>query len=89
MVRKALLKLTKKDMEEILKATKYKLDEMYSTDEYVYLVDGDGKDASFKGFQSNINKGVTAPYKVCTVHTEQSWNEKYGSSGGVFDSWWD
>ena len=87
-VKKALLKLTKKDMEEILKAKKYKLDEMFYSDEYVYLVDGDGKDASFKGFDGNINKGVTSPYKVCTVHTEKSWNDKYGSLGGIFDSWW-
>ena len=39
-------------------------------DNYVYLVDGDGKDAEFKGFNNNINANVKAPYKVCTVHTE-------------------
>ena len=52
---------------------------MYLQNKYVYLVDGSGKDASFKGFNNNINQGVTAPYQVCTVHTQSGW-ESYKAS---------
>lgn len=87
-VRNSLLKLTKNDMSDIYKAKNYKLDEKFLQDNYVYLVDGDGKDASFKGFEGDINKGVTAPYLTCTVHTQKSWEEMYGNSGGILGPWW-
>lgn len=81
----SLLKLTKSDISEIMAAKKYKLDEKFYQDNYVYLVDGDGKDASYKGFEGNINNGITAPYQVCTVHTQAKWEAEHG---GIFDSWW-
>ena len=69
-VQKGLCKLTAGEMRSILSARSYGLHSEHYLDDYVYLVDGDGKDAEFKGFNNNINTGVTAPYKVCTVHTE-------------------
>ena len=68
----ALLKLTQKEINEILAAKTFALNSMFLQDDYVYLVGADGKDGSFKGFSNNINSGVTAPYKVCTVHTQSN-----------------
>lgn len=71
--KKSLVKMTQAVMDEINKAARYNLDSAYRMNEYVYLVSGDGKDASFKGFGYDINQGVDAPYIVCTTHTQQSW----------------
>jgi len=92
--KKSLLKLTQKDITEILKAKNYGLNEMFLQDNYVYLVTEDGKDANFKGFKSNINSGISAPYKVCTKHTQSSWNQYESENSkptlpGVLGSWWD
>ena len=37
------------------------------TDDMVYLEDGD-----FHGFNNDINVGISAPYKVCSIHTAES-----------------
>lgn len=69
-----LVKLTESELSEILRAEKFSLDAEFLRDDYVYLVDAAGNDASFKGFHNNINGGVTAPYKVCTVHNKNAWD---------------
>jgi len=76
---KALVKITEEQFEEIKKAGKFKLNEEFLRDDYVYLVTKKGKDAVFTGFKGDINKGVEAPYKVCTVHTKEAW-EAYQQS---------
>ena len=78
-VKKSLLKLTQKDVTEILKAKDFGLNEIFLQDNYVYLVTEDGKDANFKGFKNSINAGVSSPYKVCTKHTEAGWNGMGGN----------
>lgn len=78
-VKKSLVKLTQKDITEILKAKNDGLNEMFLQDNYVYLVTEEGKDASFKGFQNNINAGTSSPYKLCTKHTQASWGQHGGS----------
>ncbi len=70
---KTLCKLTKAEMEEILKAASYNLDAMFYRDDYVYLVDEDGKDGEYKGFYNNANQDQQAPYIVCTEHTKEAW----------------
>lgn len=70
---KALVKMTQEEVNEILAAEKYKLKEDFFRDDYVYLIDKDGKDASWTGFHGKCNKDVNAPYKVCSVHTEAAW----------------
>ena len=92
--KKALVKMTQKELEQLLRAERYGLNEQYLLDEYVYLVDADGNDQNFKGFHNDANSGVNAPYIVCPTHTKQAW-EKYqqehpedpenegGNSGGV------
>ena len=91
-VKKSLLKLTQKDITEMLKAKNEGLNEIYLQDNYVYLVTDDGKDASFKGFNNNLNSGTSSPYKVCTKHTQSAWEERGGKTESIlpsiFDSWW-
>jgi len=72
---KGLLKLTEGDIKEILKAKDYGLEKIYYQNDYVYLIDEDGKDAPFTGFDNKINEDVQVPYKVCTKHTKESWEE--------------
>ena len=72
---RSLVKLTQEEIDLILEAKKHKLLPEYLMDEYVYLVKKNGSDDSWKGFNNNINKNVDAPYKVCTVHTAQTWQE--------------
>ncbi len=70
---KALLKLTQSQLTELENAAGKGLASDYLRDDYVYLVDKYGVAGSFYGFHSNINGGMQLPYKVCTVHTQQSW----------------
>ncbi len=75
--KRSLLKMTKTEMNNILVAASYGLSSSnYVRNDYIYLIDGSGNDASFKGFYNNINKNVDAPYEVCTAHTKEAW-EKY------------
>ncbi len=72
---KALLKLTLSQIQELLKAESFGLEKLYLDNNYVYLVNEEGKDGSFKGFHNEINKTVEAPYQICTVHTQKAWEE--------------
>jgi len=72
---RSLVKMTRAELEEILRASGYGLASAYTQDNYVYLVDGNGKDGDFKGFYNNKNKDVKAPYIVCPVHTEKAWQD--------------
>jgi len=73
--KKALTKMTQEEIDEIMKAKRYGLDENFFRDDYIYLVTKDGKDAKFKGLNGDANKDVDAPYLVCPVHTEKAWAE--------------
>jgi hypothetical protein len=76
---RALVKMTQEDVDRLLDAKKYKLLKEYLMDEYVYLVKKNGSDGVWKGFNKDINKNVDAPYKICTVHTAESWKEYQAS----------
>ncbi len=76
---KSLLKMTQAQMDAIKAATKHGLSSVYMQNDYIYLVDEEGSDAVFKGFNGKANKGVEAPYLVCTEHTKEKW-EKYQNS---------
>ena len=84
---KSLLKLTENEFNTIKRAKGAGLEAMYTQDNYVYLVDSKGNDVSFKGFSGNINKNNKAPYKVCTAHTESSW-ESYVASHPISSLFW-
>ena len=71
--RKALLKITQAEMREILAAYGHGLHSRYVRDNYVYLVNEDGTNGTFKGFYGTANKNVNSPYLVCTKHTKSVW----------------
>ena len=70
---KALVKMTEDELEEILKAKKYRLDENFLRNDYIYLVDDNGNPKNFKGLEGDANENVDAPYVVCPMHTQQAW----------------
>lgn len=79
--KKGLLKLTLAEANEIVAAERYGLHSQHVKDNYVYLVNNDGTDSSFKGFHNNVNQGVTAPYLVCTKHTKATWDAYIAQHG--------
>lgn len=72
--KKGLVKMTQDEIQEILNAEPYRLYSSFLDDKYVYLINDDGSDGSFKGFHGNSNAGVNAPYVVCPVHTKEAWD---------------
>ncbi len=72
---KALLKLTKSQLDGLLKAKGKGLDSNYLRDDYIYLVDKKGAAAPFHGLNGKLNSGLQLPYEVCRVHTRQSWED--------------
>lgn len=72
---KALLKLTQSQLQSMLRAKGKGLDADYLRDDYVYLIDKNGKPAAFHGFGGKLNQGAEAPYEVCRIHTKQSWED--------------
>ena len=72
---RGLAKMTQEEIDEIMKAKRYGLNENFFRDDYIYLVTKNGEDAGFKGLNNNINKEVIAPYLVCPVHTQKAWEE--------------
>jgi len=87
-VRKSLVKMTQKEVYDIVKASKAGLSSAYAADNYVYLVDGSGKAISFHGMAYTaslldttgkvytgpiLNEGIDSPYLLCTEHTQEAW----------------
>lgn len=68
--KRSLVKMTQSEIDSIIAAMPFELNPIYYQDHYVYLVDREGKDATFKGFKGNANLGVNAPYVVCKAHSE-------------------
>ncbi len=80
---KSLVKMTQEEIDELLKAEKYRLEPEYLMDAYVYLVDKNGKDGVWTGFHNDY-KDNKAPYITCTVHTKEAW-EAYQKEHGTTD----
>ena len=76
---RALVKMTEEEFEELVKAKTQGLLQDYLRDDYIYLTKKDGKDASFKGINGDVNAKVDAPYLVCPDHTKEAW-EAYQAS---------
>lgn len=73
--KKALVKMTKAEIEEINKAKGYRLESIYYDNDYVYFIKDDGTDGVWKGFDGKANKDVSAPYVVCPEHNAKTWAE--------------
>lgn len=69
----ALVKLTKSQLDEIIRAGTVGLEKAFLRDDYIYYINDDGSDAEFHGINGNVNTNVKAPYQVCTVHTKEAW----------------
>jgi len=77
--KKSLVKMTQKEVDELVKAKTSGLLPEYLRDDYIYLVNENGTDGIFRGLEGNINQDVPAPYLVCTEHTKEAW-EAYQDS---------
>ncbi len=76
---KALVKMTREELDEIAKASNYGLQKDYLGDEYVYQIDKEGKDAVFTGIFGKLKQKEKAPYIVCPEHNKETW-EAYQES---------
>ena len=74
---KALVKITEEKYSQILQAGSNNngLTTNYTRDDYIYLVNSRGTPAAFHGFSGTLNEGLNFPYKVCTVHTQEAWEQ--------------
>ncbi len=73
--KKSILKMTQTLINEIQNAKSFGLHSEFYQNNYVYFVDGDGKDLTFKGFDNSINKTGSLPYQGCSLHNAETWDE--------------
>jgi len=73
---RALVKMTRDELEEIADCKDYKLEDFYESDNYIYFIKDNGADGIFEGIYGKLKQEVEAPYVVCPVHTQEAW-EKY------------
>ncbi len=69
---KGLLKVTMDQLDAMLRPGKYMRSD-FRQDNYIYLVDEDGYDATFYGYDGDLRQWMNAPYMVCPKHTKQEW----------------
>lgn len=77
--KRGLLIMTQEEIDELIKLKKFGIESQYLLDMYVHLVDKNGKDIEFKGFENKIKTEEKLPYAVCQVHTKEAW-EQYQAS---------
>ena len=70
---RSLVKMTQDEINELKNADNVGLLDIYTSDAYIYLVDGSGNGIPWHGFNGNANKNVEEPYIVCPVHNEEAW----------------
>lgn len=68
-----LLKMTQKEIDDIVLACKHGLQGAYKDDKYVYLVDANGNPLNFYGMDGKANVGLKYPFIVGNKHTEKEW----------------
>ena len=80
--KKALVKITEDDLEELGWTQKHGLRTEFMHDGWVYLVDSRGRDVKdYHGFVmdkygdlvNKVNEDLESPYAVCQVHTQEAW----------------
>ena len=70
---RSLVKLTRAEIDAIREAGRTGLVESYLNSGYVYYVDGNGEGLGWSGFYGN--GGGEAPYLMCTLHTQDYWQQ--------------
>ena len=76
---RSLLKMTPSDVEQVKSAYKVGLSSDFRDNRYVYYVSESGSPLDWHGFDGKANKNVDAPYVVCPVHTQKTWEEYQAS----------
>ena len=74
--KRSLCKVTQEDIDMIFEAKDHGIWPSFLRDDWAYLVDERGRDVNeYKGINGELEQEEEAPYKVCTVHTEEKWEE--------------
>ena len=77
---RALVKMTRKMIDELAMGKKVNLQKIYLENYYIYQVDDQGNPEPFEGIGGELTQGgtvtVTEPCIKCTKHTKEAW-EKY------------
>jgi hypothetical protein len=69
-----LCKITQEELDKIVQLEEKGIWDEFLQDEWVYLVDEKGRDLnSYQGVKGELNQKAKAPYKVCELHTEETW----------------
>ena len=74
--KKGLLKMTQSQIDEINDVKRSGLQKMFYQNNYVYLIDADGNNVVFKGFDNKVKQKEALPYVGCSVHTAETWEDK-------------
>ena len=72
---RALLKMTPSQVQVIEGAMSSGLKSAFDDNRYVYYVSEAGVPLDWHGFDGKANKNISAPYVICTKHTEKTWND--------------
>ena len=76
---RALVKMTRKMIDELAMAKKVNLQKIYLENYYIYQVDELGNPEPFEGIEGELTQGgtvtVTEPCIKCTKHTKEMWEE--------------
>ena len=81
---RSLVKMTRAEANELVRAEGHGLAGDYLRSNYVYLTDD-----FWYGFHGSSNRGVEEHYLVCTVHDADSWREFEEDFGGEDEGWVD
>lgn len=73
LVKRALVKMTQDGVNELKSASEFGLYKSHLSDNYIWLVDANGKDKNFKGIFGDVNEDCSEPYLVCNLHTKETW----------------
>ena len=70
-------------MQFVLLASEFGLYKNHLADNYIWLVDENGKDRVFTGIFGDANEGLREPYLVCTEHTKEDWEAYQKNHSGI------
>ena len=82
---RSLVKMTTDEVQAIRDAASCGLNDAYTMNGYVYLVDDNGEDLPWHGFYGTVNDSTDAPYVVCPYHTERFVEEEDDFFGEGWD----
>ena len=74
LTRKALVKMTQEELDAIIEAAGNGLQEEYTKDNYIYLVDASGNPIPFYGIHGDINGGTNNCCQYCSKHDKKDWD---------------